>query len=279
MPCHPFSRCGLTVLAVLSCVALVSPKAGHAANDSSPETIADVSGTTLIAGVSLGEPSERERTRCVWHSTIVSDRNDSAYSLKEENGVTYRLYARTCRAERPSASDTVTYHWIPQISESTLATQTAALSWGMLPVPMVGTAPPSHRGVVNVPMWWWVSPRAWRTISVSAWIPTIRGPLVVTVTAKPNKLVVDPGDPRARNSGRFSCEGPGQAWREADGDAGRSSCMHTYRHGLIRSSGSVSIQWSISWKSNMKRGGRLPTVHTTRRVPVSVAEIQALVNE
>jgi hypothetical protein len=273
------------VAAVFSLTFLIAPSPPTRATDApppapiAPETIAEVSGDTLMAGVSLGLPSDRETRHCVWHTTVVTDIGDNSYSLKNENGVQYRLYARTCRAENPASPDSVSHHWIPMVSETTLASQLADFSWGTLPIPLVGTAPPSHRGVVNVPMWWWVSPKTWRTISVSAWIPTVRGPLVVTVTAKPSALIVDPGDPRARNSGRFTCGGPGAAWRTTDGDSARSDCMHTYRHSVARSTGTVSIRWSVSWKSNWRKGGKLPSVHTTRKIDVAVHEIQALVNQ
>ena len=232
-----------------------------------------------MAGVSLGQPSEQEMRRCVWQLALIMDLDNITYSEKTQDGSTYQLFARTCRADHQGGRDTVTYHWIPKVSETTLATQLADFSWGTLPVPLVGTAPPSRRGVVNVPMWWWVSPHTWRTISVSAWIPTIRGPLVVTVTAKPKELIVDPGDPRERNSGRFTCEGPGASWRPNDGDATHSACMHTYRHSVPRGTGTVSIRWAISWKTNWRKGGKLPSVHTTRKIPVAVHEIQALVNQ
>lgn len=266
---------------IVSLTVLLLPSASIDAQATSPvpTPITEVSGSTLMAGVSLGEPSNDELRRCVWQVTLIVDIGNNSYSLKTENGVTYRLFARTCRADRDAGPDTVTYHWIPVFSETTFATQLADFSWGVLPVPLVGTAPPSQRGVVNVPMWWWVSPRTWRTLSVSAWIPTVRGPLVVTVTAAPKALIVDPGDPRARNSGRFTCEGPGASWDATDGDAATSDCMHTYRHSVPRSTATVSIRWSISWKSNWRKGGKLPSVHTTRKIPVAVQEIQALVNQ
>lgn len=269
-----------TAVAVVATFSL--PSASTRAENTPPVTptpVADVDGSTLIAGVSLGEPSDHDLRRCVWQVTLIVDVGDNSYSRKVENGVTYRLFARTCRADDGIGPDTVTYHWIPVVSETTLATQVADFSWGTLPVPLVGTAPPSQRGVVNVPMWWWVSPRTWRTVSVTAWIPTVRGPLIVRVTAKPTTLIVDPGDPHSGSSGRFTCSGPGSAWEAGDGDAARSDCMHTYRHSVARSTGTVSIRWSISWKSNWGKGGKLPSVHTTRKIPVAVHEIQALVNQ
>ena len=128
-------------------------------------------------------------------------------------------------------------------------------------------------------MWWWVSPSTWRTVTVTVWLPTPRGPLIVRATAKPVKLHVNPADSSARNKGRFDCDGPGAAWQESDGDTATSSCMYLYRHAVSAGKANVSIEWEISWKSNWGKSGRLPNRATTRQITVSVGEIQALVTE
>jgi hypothetical protein len=57
--------------------------------------------------------------------------------------------------------------------------------------------------------------------------------------------------------------------------------MYTYAHSSSRNAwnASVAIRWSITWKSNLGKKGTLPSVTTTRRIPVVVGEIQALVTE
>ena len=241
----------------------------------------NIVGNTIIAGVTFNSDSSTTESRCTWNTTVISDNRNEPYSFIVRNGITYRWYVRTCAPSVSGQPYALSFHWIPIISESTLAEQASAHSWNTLPVPFVNTAPPAQRALVKLPMWWWVTNSSWRTISTTAWIPTPRGIVTVTVTAKPSALLVNPGDATAENKGKFTCSGPGKAWRASDGDDATSNCMYTYAHSSSRKTwnASVSIRWSISWKSNLGKKGTLPSVTTTRRIPVVVGEIQALVTE
>ena len=266
---------GLVGLAPLgSGTALAAPR-----SDADPSLEIDVGGTgrTLIAGVKVGEPTANESRSCVWRTTEINDQKYAPFSIQERNGVTYRWYARICRADTPAGGFDASFHWIPLLSESTMASQATKYAFGVIPVPLVGTSPPAHRGVVTLPTWWWVSPSSWRTVSVSVWIPTPTGPFVVRATAKPERLIIDPADPKRRDGGRFTCSGPGIPWRPALGDDAVGPCMHTYTHAVRGARAEVSIDWSISWKSNRGGAGRLPNRRTTRVIRVTVGEIQALV--
>lgn len=239
-----------------------------------------VEGTTLIAEVNYSDNVAAAASRCWWVTTVISTPRYEPYSFMTRNGTKYRWYMRTC----PAPSDTPgapvqSFHWVPVLTETTLAMQASAYSWTSLPVPYVGTAPPALVNVVNLPTWWWVTRSSWRKVSTTAWIPTPRGPLIVTVTANPKELLVNPGDPDSPNNGRFTCKGPGDAWSPQDGDDAKSACMYTYRHSSSREklNASVAIRWSITWSSNVGKRGTLPSVTTTRRIPVVVGEIQALV--
>lgn len=249
--------------------------------DRQPKSEIDVSidDRTLIAGVNTGEPGSHESAACVWRTTVISDDQYRPYSIAKRNGVTYRWYARVCRLSATQGGYDITYHWVPILSDSTMATQASKYAFGIIPLPIVGTSPPAHRGIVSLPMWWWVSPASWRTVNVSVWLPTPTGPLVVRASAKPLKLHIDPADPDARGGGRFTCAGPGLPWTPAFGDDATGPCSHTYRHALRGAKAKVSIEWAISWKSNRGTAGRLPNRRTTRVVQVSVGEIQALVND
>lgn len=238
------------------------------------------SGRTLMAGINVGEPDGFETNSCVWRTTVISDDKYRPWSFAKRNGVDYRWYVRVCQSTSIDGGFDLSYHWIPVVSETTLAHQASKYAFGLIPVPLVGTSPPAHRGIVSLPMWWWVTPSTWRTVSVSVWIPTPTGPFSVRATAKPVRLIVDPDDPRARRSGgRFTCAGPGTAWTPDLGDAATGPCMYTFKHAVRGARAKVSIEWAISWKSNRGGAGRLPNRRTTRVVPVTVSEIQALVSD
>ena len=272
---HFLTAVAVGVMATVSPLESPHARASRVVADSSIDV--DASGRTLMAGVNVGEPADASVARCTWRTTVISDDQYRPYSFKKINGVTYRWYARLCP---PSPSETawdLTFHWVPVMSDETLATQAAKYAFGTLPLPLVGTSPPAHRGVVDVPMWWWVSRSTWRKFSVTVWLPTPAGPLAVSATARPDQLIIDPADPGAR--GKMVCTGPGRAWSQADGDRATSSCMHTYGRALREVKARVSIKWAVSWKSNRGAGGRLPTLTTTRTVRVSVHEIQALVSD
>ena len=262
------------------CMGTVAPTRGVLA-DAPAKADVDVGGAgrTLMAGVNVGEPDDFETNSCRWRTTVISDDKYRPWSFAKRNGVTYRWYVRVCPSTSPEGGFDLSYHWVPVVSDATMASQASKYAFGLIPVPLVGTSPPAHRGVVSLPMWWWVSPSTWRTVTVSVWVPTPTGPFVVRATAKPVKLLIDPDDPRARHSGRFTCTGPGLAWNPKMGDSAVGPCMHTYDHAVRGARAQVSIEWAISWKSNRGGAGRLPNRQTTRTVPVTVSEIQALVSD
>jgi hypothetical protein len=269
------SRIFRALVVTATCATVVSSAPAASA---SSEIDVGGSGSTLIVGLNVGEPGHRETTACRWNTTVVTDGDERSHYM-ERDGVTYRWYARICPSKTTSGGFELTYHWVPVVSAETMASQASTYALGLIPVPLVGTAPPAHRGVVKVPMWWWVSRASWRTISVSVWLPTPTGPLTVRATAKPVRLLVDPADPHARGGGKRGCAGPGVVWHEAMGDATVGPCSHVYSRPVRNVGARVSIEWAISWKSNRGASGRLPNRRTTRLVRVSVGEIQALVSD
>lgn len=277
---RPLRRCIASII-LLAVLATFASPAQQVLADQPSKSDVDVGGTgrTLMAGVNAGEPDDFETSSCRWRTTVISDDKYRPWSFAKRDGVTYRWYVRVCRSTSSEGGFDLSYHWVPEVSDTTMASQASKYAFGLIPVPLVGTSPPAHRGVVSLPMWWWVSPSTWRTVTVSVWIPTPTGPFVVRATARPVKLIVDPDDPHTRHGGRFSCVGPGVAWNPKLGDSAVGPCMHTYDHALRGARASVSIEWAISWKSNRGGAGRLPNRRTTRVVPVTVSEIQALVSD
>ena len=158
-------RWGAAILAIASTVATTPTSVALA------DANIDVggSGSTLLAGINVCEPSSDDTNGCTWHTTVITGPNTEPYSYVYRNGVKYRWYARVCRTRLTGEGSDITFHWIPVVSESTMATQASKYAFGLIPVPLVGTSPPAHRGVVNLPMWWWVSPSTWRTVSVTVW--------------------------------------------------------------------------------------------------------------
>ncbi len=184
-----------------------------------------------VQGVRYGSPpagvAGGDSSNCTWspYQPVVGD--DPATYLRIVGGITYTAYLRTC----PNGPRPV---WVPQVTAQQLASAANARLIDLLPKPVMGSAPPSNSGFVKVGMWFWTSAESYRPVSVTAWIPTINGPLSVTTTGRPTALTYNPGEP---DGVPVSCEGPGPVWILAYGDETPSPCMYTYVHssGIERS--------------------------------------------
>lgn len=181
------------------------------------------------------------------------------------------LYYRSCDDR------VMSYHWIRNSTPKRIATSTSDSVSRLVNSLAVRTAPPSDKMVVNVGTWFWIPSMLWKPISVTAWIPTKVGPISVTTTATPRTLTYSPGD----GNRPVSCRGPGRAWRSRDGDRRRSACMYTYRRATHRGDrhryrATVTVTWSVSWRSSLGVGGVLPSIGTSAPLSVRVLELQAL---
>lgn len=76
----------------------------------------------------------------------------------------------------------------------TIARSAASIAYDLIPAPFGEFAPPARQGLINIGTWFWVSPLVWQPKSVTAWVPSPIGPIVVTTTATPYRLIFDPGD-------------------------------------------------------------------------------------
>ena len=274
-------RHGLTAIAVV--VGVFIPSDAHASdsqNSSSIDVSAGVDGSRVMAGVRWGSPpgSGGLDEECEWSVALPRDTHSDADEVTKVVGsTTYRLYDYTCFDREPAT----TYHWIPEVSTTTLAQQASSVVYENIPAPWGNFAPPAHRGVVKLGTWIWVNPLMWIPIRATAWVPTPAGPIAVTTTATPKELIFDPGD-GALGTGEVTCRGPGIPWIEAFGDSLPSPCMYTYQHasakaqnGMFRAK--VSIEWEVTWVSSLGARGSLGTVTLDAHHNMVVREIQGLV--
>lgn len=240
------------------------------------------SGGTIWAGVQTGAPpTSGSESACSWAIEITYDSTIGEVSdepiTKHVDGIDYVLYSRKC-------DGTSTSVWIPQLDAGQLAQQASVLVVGRLGSPAVHLAPPADANVVTVGTWIWIDRSWWRAVSATAWLPTPDGIVWARTTATPVRTtfrtedsLLDGGAPQS-----VVCNGPGDEWSWGSGDEGMSSCSYTYRHASSNQPGgrfdaSVSVEWSISWESNVGSGGSLPPHTTTVPLRVTVQELHALV--
>jgi hypothetical protein len=117
---------------------------------------------------------------------------------------------------------------------------------------------------------------SWRSVSVTA----SAGPVWATVTAAPNRLTFDPGDPAG--PGPMSCGGDGPTAAYVAAVPG--VCSYTYVNASSTSPfdgyhfvTSLTIDWSIAWTSSTGEGGQLAAYGTSSSAQLAVAEVKGLV--
>lgn len=174
---------------------------------------------------------------------------------------------KVCVDENGNSTGTVV--WSPQrapVDPVALARQ--ALNYSALPSPALGMSPSSDRDqLVNVPTWLWIDPTAWRPISANA----SAGGITVTTSAKPARVVWDPGD----GGSPITCDGPGTPYNPSHPSA-TPTCSYTYRSPAERAVVTATVEWSARWTSSAGGGGDLGVVRRSSSVPVRVAESQAI---
>ena len=267
-----------------ACVAVATTYTVATADSNSPHAVINEYGAvvdkTIIAGVIVQQgDTPRSSDSCQWSPSLARDSGQGQGAgdevTKQVGSVSFRLYDRACEGE------TTTYYWIPEISTEQIARSAASVVYDLIPAPFGEFAPPARRGLINIGTWFWVEPTVWQPKSVTAWVPTPEGPVSVTTTATPTKLVFHPGD-GFRGNGDKTCTGPGQKWVGMLGDSLPSSCMYAYRHSsAVNSSGlfsaSLSIIWRVAWRSSTGSSGTLPNVSTGSSHQMNIREFQALV--
>lgn len=262
----------LLVVAVIATVVL-APGGGAPRALAGGDGDGSVNGESIEARVRYGDDST-DTPGCSWSPVTgvdpVSGTTREMPTVRRVGRVTETLFERSCGTAH-------SLHWVRNDMPRRVAGYSQQRVSRLIPSLLTRTAPPADKMVVNVGTWFWVPKAVWRPVSVTATIPTPAGPIIVTTTATPTLLVYLPGD----GSPATTCRGPGLPWRHSYGDAATSTCMYTYRIAShTRSSGRfdarMSIQWTITWTSNLGVGGRLPNVRTGLGTKVRVLELQAL---
>jgi hypothetical protein len=148
-----------------------------------------------------------------------------------------------------------------------------ALDYTPLPLPEPITSPDEWSTIVNFPTW----------LAVGDWSPAraeaaVSG-LATTVVATPLRAVWEMGD-----GTEVICAGPGRRYDLSIPDDEQSTdCSHIYR---ISSAGvgrgdtyeaSVTVVYRVTWSATDGSGGDLGELPVTRRFPMEVGEVQAVV--
>ena len=222
-------------------------RADDSSNGVAVDISAAVNGAQIMAGVRIGIPpsSNNDVGDCEWSPAIPRDTliGSNGEVFKQIGSIRYQLYDYTCSDREPATS----YYWIPQVSTETLASEASSVLYDNIPAPWGEFAPPAHRGVVKLGMWFWVNPLIWVPVSVTAWVPTPSGPISVTTTATPKKLKFQPGDGDL-GSGEVECNG---TWSLV---VSRSLAIHLIHlaciHTSIHPPFTAVVRFRQNWVSN-----------------------------
>jgi hypothetical protein len=190
------------------------------------------------------------------------------------NGVQEIQYVRVCHS--PTIFDSI---WVPQITATDLLPALYDAMRAQLESPQVqfkGLDPEFGWAYVTVPFGF----RVGNTGPVSVTARVSFGPLFVwaTMTARPDAITFDPGEPGGRS---VTCSAAGAAATGFDSER-PSECSYTYSHSSSVASGgrtfviTTEMTYQISYESS-SGAGTFPAVTTTSSADLAVAEVQALV--
>ncbi len=184
-------------------------------------------------------------------------------------GVRWRWYIRDCQEQIQGT-------WVALPPFPPVADELAELlRTRRLPVPEGRFAPMAEEMIVTLGTWFWIDPaQQTAEYDVSVAFPNLR----VSVSARPSRLVFDPGDGGAPQA----CDAPGPVWEAALGDGAESPCMYVFEHsssiaGDDRFHTSLSIEWDTWMSIDGVRTRELDPQSTSSDYVVTVKEIQAIV--
>lgn len=221
----------------------------------------------------VGGGSSSDATNCEWQ--VVTE-DDTAFGVFDSDGErlhseTGRWLQRVCDGQLVAVGDAyVVPESTTEVQPQTLAAE-AVRSVRIAP-PSPATSPAADETLyTQVPTWLWLDEDWWRDYQATA----RAGGVTSTVTARPLRARWSAGD-----GGGTTCGGPGVAWQRGLAE-GASDCRYEYR----RSSAgepvgsftlSVTVDFEITWSSNVGESGRLPGITRSASREVRVSEIQAI---
>lgn len=228
----------------------------------------------IVAQVQYGRPPTghrgRDRSGCIWapYNSLATLEGGLVEDRRVVDGVTYLLFHRACPG--PSIGSV----WVPQLSARRLGEHARREVRARLPQPTLHAAPDPSAAIVNAPSWLWTDPADFRSVSITAWLPTEQGVRWSTATATPLELVFDSGE---RGRPPLRCDGPGRAWSADLGDDAASTCAITHRR-----PGATRATWTIRWRVTIRGNDGAPSsteeMTTTTVVDIRVREIVAVLD-
>ena len=278
------SVAGLLTVTTLVVLFTHPTHSADAANETEIEVDGGLRGEHIAARVRVGTPPSTD-DNCTWSKTDWTSTMPAQYPMFHNatppENIGYDAYVKTCTEPRRKYA----LYWIHDSVFNKIGDIAEDAVDRLIPKPAINFAPNVDRNVVNVGSWFWLDKSAWKTISVTAYVPTKIGAISATTSATPKKVIFSPGDGRL-GTGSVTCDGPGRVWRRGLGDSVGTSCMYTYRHASHRQprrvyNATVSIEWDISVKMSLaktpiKFKRRVTSMRTSTNVPIRVLEIQAL---
>ncbi|MGH9030538.1 MAG: hypothetical protein ACRDZV_00285 [Acidimicrobiia bacterium] len=270
------TRAGLLTVALVAITVLTASPA-TADDEDAGAYIDDNENPTAVARDVGRRTSESSAgpSDCKW-SVVIED--DFAYAVHEINGL--RLFSETgrwlqkiCNGQSISVNGSYLIAEGAQVDPAELATEARR----SIPIisPAINTSPASDRRLyARVPTWLWLDPSWWQPYTATA----SAGRVSSTVTARPVRAVWSAGD-----GGGTTCDGPGVVWREGMREDA-TYCRYTYYHSSAGEEGgtytlSVTVEFEVTWTSNVGVSGGLAGVSRSASRPVEVGEIQAVESE
>ncbi|WP_345541384.1 hypothetical protein [Phytohabitans rumicis] len=143
-----------------------------------------------------------------------------------------------------------------------------ALSQLTIPSPVIASNPGLDKPqVVYVPVWWWVQPGLWQTVSATASLPEIS----ITAKAEPARITWYAGD-----GSSTVCRGPGTPWTGSASPMAESDCGHTYTTTSRESlNGKFKLRAVVTWEVTWAGGGYSgtePAATTADEASIEVTE-------